>query len=350
MSARHTRPLEFEAEVIGGLEAFAAAELAAMGATLSHTARGSLRFRFDGSWRRLLPLRTVVAVHVVAASGLPRPGALLDDGRFQRLGSTIGRIRALFPAGSFTSFRLSAAGSDSSVFRRFRDRLSGATGLRDVREGGDLLLCFKRAPIGGAFELTARLSPRPLSARAWRVCNLPGALNATVASVMAALSQPSASDVYLNLACGSGTLLVERAALAPAGRLVGCDADASALACAAQNVAAAGLDNVELERWDISAIPLPQGSVDALAVDLPFGQLVGSHRHNERLYPLALAEAARIARPGARLVAVTQQGNLFERCLQPARETWTLESQLRVDLPASAGTLKPRIYVLKRRG
>ena len=312
---------------------------------------GSVRFQYAGPWPRLLELRTVVAVHAVVASGLPRPSALLDDGTLKRLVGAIGHIRSLHPAGRFASLRLSAAGGDSPTFRRVRERLSGATGLADVEEGGDLLLRFKRGPDGRAFELAARLSPRPLAARAWRVCNWPGALNATVASVMAGLTRPLAEDTYLNLACGSGTLLIERAALGP-GRLVGCDPDAEVLACAAANTGAAGLEvgrDVELRPWDAGAVPLPDGWASALVADLPFGQLVGSHAANEQLYPRVLAEAARLGAPGARFVVITQQVNLWERCL-PAAPSWALEQAIRLELPTNTGPLRPRIYVLRRAG
>jgi tRNA (guanine6-N2)-methyltransferase len=306
---------------------------------------GAIRFTYAGPWSALLRLRTVVAVHAILASGLPRPTVLLDDGTFRRITATIGHIRSQHPAGAFRTFRLSAAGADSSVFQRFRTRLGEATGLRETSDAGDLLLRFRRGG-DGRFELLVRISPRPLSARAWRVCNLPGALNAAVASVMAALSQPAADDVYLNLAAGSGTLLVERALLGPAGRLIGCDVDAEALDCAARNVAAAGLASVELADWDAIRMPLADGSVDALTVDLPFGQLVGSHATNAELYPALLAEAARVARRGARLVAITQQVRLLERSFDATR--WSTETILRPTIPTNAGPIKPGIYVLHR--
>jgi tRNA (guanine6-N2)-methyltransferase len=306
---------------------------------------GEVRFSYDGPWPALLRLRTVVAVHVVLASGLPRPTALLDDGAFRRITAGIGHIRSLHPAGAFRTYRLSAAGADSSAFQRFRARLERATGLQPVADAGDLLLRFRR-DVGGRFELLARLSPRPLAARAWRVCNLPGALNAAVASTMASLTRPAPDDVYLNLACGSGTLLVERALLGPAARLIGCDLDAEALACAGRNVAAAGLANVELTEWDVTHLPLADRSVDALTVDLPFGQLLGSHAANAELYPALLAEAARVARPGARLVAISQQVRLLERSVEA--DHWSAEEALRPTLSTNAGPIKLGIYVLRR--
>jgi SAM-dependent methyltransferase len=305
---------------------------------------GSYRFSYDGPWPALLGLRTVVAVHAILERGLPRPAALLDDGGFRRIAAGIGHIRSLHPSGAFRTFRLSAAGADSSVFQRFGARLGQATGLKPD-DAGDLLLRVRRGT-DGRFELLARISPRPLSTRAWRVCNRPGALNAAVASIMASLTRPVPDDVYVNLACGSGTLLVERAALGPAARLIGCDLDPEALDCAARNVEAATLSAAELTDWDATRLPLPDRSVDALTVDLPFGQLVGSHATNVELYPALLAEAARVARPGARLVAISQQSRLLERSIDAHQ--WAADEVLRPTLTTNAGPIKPAITVLRR--
>jgi tRNA (guanine6-N2)-methyltransferase len=337
----------FEAECVVGLERFAAAELMDLPLSSQERGRGGeVRFDYDGPWPALLRLPTVIAVHAILATGLPRPTALLDDGTFRRIMAGIGHIRSLHPAGAFRTFRLSAAGADSPAFQRFGARLGQATGLRPADDAGDVLLRFRRGA-DDRFELLARISPRPLATRAWRVCNLPGALNAVVASVMARLTRPEPGDVYLNLACGSGTLLVERALLGPAARLIGCDLDGEALACAARNLAAAGVENAELTDWDATRLPLADGSVDALTVDLPFGQLVGSHAANAELYPALLAEAARVARPGARLVAISQQVRLLERSVDAG--AWSTEEVLRPTLSTSGGPIKPGIYVLTRR-
>src|SRR5207302_4929243 len=108
-------------------------------------------------------------------------------------------------------------------------------GVRDGGAPGGLA----DGPAGG-WETLVRLSPRPLSARPWRVCNLPGALDATAASAIARLAGPRPDERYLNLASGSGTLLIERLALGPAGPAVGVELDPRALDCARRNLDASG--------------------------------------------------------------------------------------------------------------
>src|SRR5262249_30070728 len=152
-------------------------------------------------------------------------------------------------------------GEDSAVMSRLKHELAQHTGLALASEEGDLLLRLRRAADGEGWEALARISPRPLATRAWRVCNLPGALHATLAHGMMRLSVPQPDDVVVNLACGSGTLLVERQALGRARSLLGCDTDPVALACARANLQAAGFtEGADLEPWDATDLPLADSS------------------------------------------------------------------------------------------
>src|SRR5262249_48969291 len=153
---------------------------------------------------------------------------------------------------------------------RLKTDLAARTGLRVVDDEGDLLLRLRRAAGPEGWEVLARRSPRPLTARAWRVRNLPGALNAVVAHGMIALAGADPADRYLNFACGSGSLLIERLTVGPAPLAVGCDNAASVLACARANLTAAGYaDAVQLAQADGGQLPSPDGSFDLLNADLP---------------------------------------------------------------------------------
>jgi SAM-dependent methyltransferase len=166
------------------------------------------------------------------------------------------------------------------------------------------------------------------------------------------LAAPAPGERYLNLACGSGTLLVERLALGPVRWALGCDLDAQVLACARANLAAADLiGRARLIQADAGRLPLPDAACDAITADLPFGQLVGSHAENEQLYPRLLAEATRVAAPGARLVLITHEIRLLDRLLaEPAlAAAWRRAETIRVTLPFGAGGLNQRIFVLHRR-
>lgn len=351
--ARST-PIPYEIEVIPGLEAVLVAELQQrFGRQIEigpSRKEGLLPVVYSGAPGALLALETALAVYEQRRFAIPRPKALLGQAAFDTLLAMIAAIRALHPRGAFTSFRISAAGEESSVLVRLREELAARTGLSYVAEEGDLLLRIRR-PLDGSsgWDVLIRLSPRPLSARDWRVCNLPGALNASVAHAMALLAQPDPDDVVVNMACGSATLLIERLAAAPARIALGCDIDPEALACARTNIAASGCDTIRLEAWDAGALPTPDAWVDVVLADLPFGQLVGSHRQNTALYPRILREAARVTVGGGLFVAITHELRLWERLVADSAAEWALAQMLPIKLPFSGGYLRPRIYVLRRK-
>lgn len=341
-----------EADVAPGLEPIAADELRrVLGADLGalRVARPStLTFEYGGDLARLLLPGTVLAIYLLRRFAVPRPRALLGDAHFRAIVRQIAAVRALAPPDAYGTLYLSAAGSDSAVLSRLKGALGAATGLRPLPPGaheGDLHLRLRRAATGEGWETLVRITPRPLGARSWRVENLEGALNATVARAMALLTGPDPRDQFLNLACGSGTLLIERAACAPATRLLGVDSSAEALEVARANVAAAGYaERIELQPGDARALDLPDASIDALCADLPFGHLVGTHDENLTLYPAILDEAARVARREAPFALLSHEVRLMDSLLADSAE-WALDQTLRITL----GGLHPRLFLLHRR-
>jgi ubiquinone/menaquinone biosynthesis C-methylase UbiE len=312
---------------------------------------GLLPILYDGDLAALLDLETVLAVYGQRWFDIPRPKALLGHAELTTLLGMIEVVRELHPPEAFRTFRISAAGEDSSVLVRLREALATATGLEYVPEEGDLLIRLRR-PLDGSegWDVLIRLSPRPLSVRDWRVCNLAGALNASVAQAMIRLTRPSPDDVVLNVGCGSATLLIERLLHSPARLAIGCDTEPEALACAGENVRASGVGSIHLYDWDAGDLPMPEASVDVILTDLPFGQLVGSHERNVALYPRVLRETARVMIRGGLFAAITQDIRLWEGLIADAAADWTLAQVLPIKLPFGGGHLRPRIYLLRRNG
>jgi 23S rRNA G2445 N2-methylase RlmL len=303
-----------------------------------------LRLQFSGPLAELLQLRIAHAVYLVVRALGARPTALLGHESLASLLSAIAAVRQLHPGAAFGGFRFSAAGADSSTFGRLAAALEQATSLPHAPETGELLLRVRRAQ--DSWEALVRISPRPLSARGWRVQNFPGALNASVAAAMVELTEPRPGDRFANLASGSGTLLVERLLRCPAREAIGYDIDQAALGAARANLSAAGIQaRALLARADATRLPRPGSSLDALVADLPYGDLVGSHAANTRLYPALLQEAARVAADSARFVLITQDIALLEASLAGAADVWAAESRLRV----FQGGHRPLVVVLKRR-
>jgi 23S rRNA G2445 N2-methylase RlmL len=330
----------YELDVLPGLKELALEEwraaLAGDARLLGDGDPEAIRFESTGPVERILGLRLAAAAHLLLHFEIRRPRELLGHRDFTRLTTALREVAA---RQAFTGLRVSAAGSGSFVFQRLKSELAAALRLPVDDAGGDLLLRVRPSAVrDSGWDVLLRLTPRPLATREWRVANMPGAMNATVAAGMVHLSRPQPGDRVLNLMCGSGTLLAERAGAGPAGRLVGCDRSSEALAHAVAN-----LERPWLVRADALWLPFSTGSFDVVLADLPWGGLSGSHSANLELYPKALAEAARVAAPGARAVLLTHEVRLTDRVLT-AQSDWRRVSELSV----FQGGLRPRIHLLSR--
>jgi hypothetical protein len=314
---------------------------------LADTGRASLRFAFQGSLAELLGLRTAHSAYLALAFSGRRPTALLGHQNLRALLERIQVIRQLHPPGTVCTFRFGVAGRDTSTFRRLATELEAQSGLRHDPDDGELLIRIRPSgrPDDG-WEALLRLSPRPLSTRAWRVANYPGALNATIAAAMIDLTQPRSDDHFINLMCGSGTLLVERLLLCRTAEALGVDISGEALSAARANLAAAGVSRgARLMESDAVLTGLDMARYTVLCADLPYGNLVGSHRENSVLYPMLLEEAGRMAAPGARFAVITHEIRLFDATLEDARNLWQAERTFRV----FQGGQRPQVYLLRRR-
>jgi len=167
---------------------------------------------------------------------------------------------------------------------------------------------------------------------------------------MVRLARSSPGGTFLNLACGSATLMVERLALGFRDRVIGVDIREEALDCARANLGAAGQEgNADLLLADARSVPLPAASVDAIATDLPYGMLTGADTDLGGLYHAIMAEAARLARPSAPLVVITARKRELETALRRLESRWTLERVVPISVPFRSGYIKPSIFALRRR-
>lgn len=215
--------LLFEIETLPGLEDFAASELKqTLGIKMVRN-----RIEYRGRLAPLLSLRTAVAVHRYERFEGSRPTVILGDQRLHQM------LNLATATDRFSGFRLSSPGKESSAMRRVRDSVAAWTGLPEHSEG-DLLVRIRRDR--DAWEVLVRVTARSLSARQWRVADMPGALHATMAAVMVELTAPRKSDRVLNLCCGSGTLIAE---CRHGKHFIGVDNANTALQAASANLAAA---------------------------------------------------------------------------------------------------------------
>lgn len=333
-----------EVEVTEGLEHITKGELTELfgaAVTLVPANRpGEVQFTLSGNLGQLRRLQTIYAAYVICDYAVPRPRALMGDAHFRRLLEQIEWVRALNP-NSYQSFSVAAAGSDSSVMTRIKQEIAAQTGLSLADDRGDLLIRIR--PSKDGWQTLVRLSARPQVTRSWRVCNWEGALNSATGHALIRLGKHRSNDVFLNIGCGSATLLIERLRHGKVGRIIGVDVDPNALQCAQENITAAGETTIQLLHGDMTRLPLLTNSVDQVVADLPFGQLSGSHTANVEMYPRALNEAARVTRASGQFTLITHEMRLLERLLHES-PYWVSEQSIQINLRG----LHPRIYVLRR--
>ena len=137
--------------------------------------------------------------------------------------------------------------------------------------------------------------------------------------------------------------MIERAAQAASRTISGVDSDSRVLSLAVDHLAAAGIDEAQLVCGDATELPFAKNSFDALVADLPFGQLIGSHNENRRLYPAMITEAARVARRAAVFALITHEKRLIRDVLQN-QSAWTTMQRI----PINLNGLHPEILVLRR--
>lgn len=342
----------YEIETIVGLEEFARRE---MRQRLGKQARiaesqplaGRIALTFDGDMRRFDALRTA-AVHRVETFAVPRPRALLGHQHLTRLLTAVRAVMNARADGSFHTFRIAAAGAGSAVFARLRQEIVAATALQATDAAAHLHIAVRRAPgAQSGWQTLIRTAAMPLSARRWRVRDMPGALNANIAAAMVSLTHGGTTERMLNMCCGSGTLMVERLGMGRAAAVTGVDISVDALQCADANLRAAGhRSSVTLLRGDCGALPLRSASVSAITADLPYGMLSGGGNISE-LYRAALTESARVAAPNASLVVITTQRRALLAALDDAR-CWRMLESIPLSIPYRSGYIKPQIYRLQR--
>jgi tRNA (guanine6-N2)-methyltransferase len=131
--------------------------------------------------------------------------------------------------------------------------------------------------------------------------------------------------------CGVGTILaetLERSKIANIKPLLllGGDLEMEAVRAAAPNLRSLG--RVFLHQWDARALPFPDGSIDRIITNPPFGKQLGTPETIGPLYRQALREFDRVLKPrGKAVFLVSEFAALKAAC---GVVSWKLESSTKV--------------------
>lgn len=276
-------------------------------------------------------LRCVVAAYTTLSVPARRPRGLLETSVQQRLAALMADIQRQRPRPRFHGVRLSAAGADTPDMQRIADALAELAAL-PVDDDADLLVRVRRTPHSAqppSWQVLIRTTARPLSTRAWRVADYPGALNATIAAAVLHRMEVGAEDSVLDMTCGSGTLLIEQLHLVAPSRAMGVDLSAAAIDAAERNQRAARRKGrIEWLVGDVLTRQIEPG-FSRILTNPPWGTLHGDHEDNEQLLADLLARAAELAAPRAALGVLTHEITRMHRVIATGTGPWQLREEHR---------------------
>jgi ArsR family transcriptional regulator len=191
------------------------------------------------------------------------------------------------PEGAWVFYRL----TDEPVMRAFADLMLGHI------EAADKVLAADRDRLAEVKREHAHAAQRYFAAHArdWDTIRALHVADATVEkAVIEALGERDTFDSLLDLGTGTGRMLELLAPLY--ARAIGIDTSNDMLAVARAHLDRAGITNAQVRLGDIHDLPFPRNSFDVVTIHQVLHYLDEPER--------ALREAARVMRPGGRLLVV----------------------------------------------
>ncbi len=261
--------------------------------------------------------------------------------------SIVGNLVAMIIKGKknkFKTFKIICAGSDSPEVRSIAEYIQETYRLTEEEDADIKIHIIKN---DNAWEVGVQIMPRPLSIRDYKVSNIGGAMNPTIAYAVNSLCKLENADSYLNIFSGSATLLIEAGLCYPnLKRLVGFDNDKEMLSLAIQNIREAGLiKRIKLKEKNIFNKP-NLGKFDVITSDLPFGMLVSKYEDIENLYRCFIEYCQEILNYGGTLVIYTSQHEILKKII--LKSEFKVVKKLKLKFATSTNTyLYPKIFVCK---
>ncbi len=166
----------------------------------------------------------------------------------------------------------------------------------------------------GELRLVPRLDPDPRFA--YRLGDVRAASHPTIAAALARAAAARPDDVVWDPFVGSGLELAEIARLGRVRELWGSDVDAGALAVARGNLEAAGVTGARLHRGD--ALGWAPERVSLIVTNPPMGRRLARDGSIEALLTGFVRHAARVLRPGGRVVWLSPLAAKTERAARAA--------------------------------
>ena len=215
---------------------------------------------------------------------------------------------------TFRTFKIYCAGSDSPEVSEIEDYIKETFKLAKD-EDADLKIHIIK--INGVWEVGLQITPRPLSVREYKVRNMNGAMDPTVAHALNSLCDLENCNSYLNVFSGSATLMIEAGlSYENLGEIIGFDNNKDHLSLSIQNIKKAGLiRKVQVKEADIYDKP-NLGKFDVIVSDLPFGMAISKDENLEVLYKTFVDYAQSALKDDGKLGIYTSEFKVFEKVVK----------------------------------
>jgi len=308
----------------------------------SHTviseSHNSLYLEMPQNIKTILSLKSINSAYAVVRDGKYNPRYLHKHKSL--LGNLIELAIAQNPK-AFTTFKLRCAGSQTQEIKEIEKYIVDTYRLTKAEDASLEIYISK---IEQVWEISVRLSPRPLSVREYKVSNIKGGLNPNIAYAMNSFCRLDSIDSYLNIFSGSATLLIEAGTVNPKIKLLGVDMDKKTNSLAIQNIKKAGLiQNIQIKTADIYDNP-DFGTFDSITCNLPFGMQISKGEDLSKLYRHVVEYSEKHLSPNGTLVLYTSEHDILQAILTHSK--FKVANTLDLMIPTNANSyLYPKIFV-----
>ena len=246
----------------------------------------------------------------------------------------------------FKTFKISCAGSDSPEIKDIIKYIESEYKLEQSSEA-DLKIYI--AKIIDTWEIGVQATKRPLSVRDYKVCNMSGAMDPTVAYSLNYLCGVDKKKTYLNIFSGSATLLIEAGLSSDnLDTLIGFDNNKTHLSMAYQNIRKAGLiKKIKLYEKDIYSSP-NIGKFEVIVADLPFGMVISKNEDLGKLYKAFVDYSDQSLDVGGTIGVYTSEAELFKEIIK--KSDFKVVNNLKLKLVTNVGSyIYPEIFICKKK-
>ena len=262
--------------------------------------------------------------------------------------SILGKLIEIVISGSkdkFKTFKITCAGSNSPEVRSIAEYIQRTYKLIEKEEADIKIHIVKPDE---SWEIGIQITPRPLSFREYKIKNMSGAMNPTIAYAVNSLCELENANSYLNIFSGSATLLIEAGQCYPnLKQLIGLENNKKNISLAMQNIKKAGLvKKIQLKEGDIFNKP-DLGRFDIITSDLPFGMSISKDKDLESLYRRFIEYCEETLNRVGKLVVYTSKYEILKKIILESKFKIVKTVELRFMTSVNA-YLRPKIFVCRK--